>query len=408
MRVGWGFPHLANPIYGANAVGGGKTFRPTSIPNCVLWVRGDLGVTLNDMVIAAPNDLTGGSWGKLDAACTINNILAPDGTTTASFLRELATTNFHDTNTIGTNFVASVPITHTIYLKQNGRNWARLSGNGAGINDGASFNLATGVVGTIGSQVASATITAVSGGGGGWYRLTITINAPTNGNIWVELENGDNVLSYTGDGASGVYVWGANSSQPKVSAWADQSGNGNHITQGTAANQPLWLPNGLNNKPTLRFDGVNDVLASGAMTLVQPETICMLYKKITTAGPGTADIIYDGAAFGSMLLRSDNSPQTIIQDGVGFAAASERGLGSFVYATDVFNGASSTISSNGTQLATGNAGNALNANGFVLGAGATPVRWANIEVAEVIIYNRTLTAAEQALIDAYRKTRFAL
>ncbi|MFM5937978.1 MAG: hypothetical protein ACKOQR_06925 [Dolichospermum sp.] len=40
-----------------------------------------------------------------------------------------------------------------------------------------------------------------------------------------------------------------------VSQWRDKSGNGRHISQGTAANQPTYTANGLNGKPVLTFDG---------------------------------------------------------------------------------------------------------------------------------------------------------
>lgn len=43
-----------------------------------------------------------------------------------------------------------------------------------------------------------------------------------------------------------------------VSQWDDKSGNGNHATQGIAADQPLLVMNELNNHPILRFDGVSE------------------------------------------------------------------------------------------------------------------------------------------------------
>lgn len=43
-----------------------------------------------------------------------------------------------------------------------------------------------------------------------------------------------------------------------VSTWTDKSGLGNHATQGTLDRQPLFAVNGLNGRPSMRFDGIND------------------------------------------------------------------------------------------------------------------------------------------------------
>lgn len=43
-----------------------------------------------------------------------------------------------------------------------------------------------------------------------------------------------------------------------VSQWKDKSGNGRHVAQATAANQPTYASTGLLNKPTLRFNTPTD------------------------------------------------------------------------------------------------------------------------------------------------------
>jgi hypothetical protein len=45
-----------------------------------------------------------------------------------------------------------------------------------------------------------------------------------------------------------------------VSQWNDKSGNSRHVSQATAGQQPTWNATGLNSKPTLVFDGSNDIL----------------------------------------------------------------------------------------------------------------------------------------------------
>ena len=47
-----------------------------------------------------------------------------------------------------------------------------------------------------------------------------------------------------------------------VSQWADQSGNGVHLSQNTATAQPLWVANGFNGEPTVSFNGSSDILTS--------------------------------------------------------------------------------------------------------------------------------------------------
>src|SRR6266568_1754223 len=46
----------------------------------------------------------------------------------------------------------------------------------------------------------------------------------------------------------------------KVTAWQDQSGNGNNASQTTADMSPLLVNDAINGKPVLRFDGVDDFL----------------------------------------------------------------------------------------------------------------------------------------------------
>lgn len=46
-----------------------------------------------------------------------------------------------------------------------------------------------------------------------------------------------------------------------VSQWGDRSGNDNHAVQNVAARRPSFVRDGLNGKPVMRFDGVDDYLA---------------------------------------------------------------------------------------------------------------------------------------------------
>jgi fibronectin type 3 domain-containing protein len=52
-----------------------------------------------------------------------------------------------------------------------------------------------------------------------------------------------------------------------VSLWADQSGNGNHATQPTGVNQPQWVPGMIGDRPVVRFNGTNSYLSLPGSTM---------------------------------------------------------------------------------------------------------------------------------------------
>ena len=98
------------------------------------------------------------------------------------------------------------PVTVSIYLKAAERTWCRIADGGV-TNSSAFVNLATGQFGTIGSGVTRSSIVAA---GNGWYRVSITgVLVGSLSQLLVDLATGDNAATYTGDGNSGVYIYGA-------------------------------------------------------------------------------------------------------------------------------------------------------------------------------------------------------
>lgn len=59
----------------------------------------------------------------------------------------------------------------------------------------------------------------------------------------------------------GITLVGSN-----VSQWADQSGVGAHLSQGTAGARPLYVASALAGRPVIRFDGTDDWLATSGGT----------------------------------------------------------------------------------------------------------------------------------------------
>ena len=141
-----------------------------------------------------------------------NAEVAPDGTTTADKIVESTATTQHfvTQSYLGTNQT----LTFSIYLKAAGRTRVSLQiSNNATGTASCLFNLSTGTAGTPanGGDFTS-TSASISPAGNGWYRCVITTTkGAVNSNAFpgVIIANDAGVLIYTGDGTSGIYLWGA-------------------------------------------------------------------------------------------------------------------------------------------------------------------------------------------------------
>lgn len=145
-------------------------------------------------------------WVKTGSTVAANSISAPDGLTTADFLRESASLSLHMVTV--PSIATAGATTLSVYAKAGTRSYVALGFEGLGSpgNDNASFDLNTGTVNTVQSN-ATASITNV---GGGWYRCSVTATLTNLSDIVILVSlDGSPVPTYTGDGVSGIYIWGA-------------------------------------------------------------------------------------------------------------------------------------------------------------------------------------------------------
>ncbi len=145
------------------------------------------------------------TWTKTRATASADSTTAPDGTATAdSLIEDNTATSTH----LATQAITITTTTYawSIYAKANGRTWIAIDAN-----DGTArltyFQLSG--AGAVGTNAAgnTSTITPLDNG---WYRCTVERTAAaTGGGITVFLATADATNSYSGDAASGVYLWGA-------------------------------------------------------------------------------------------------------------------------------------------------------------------------------------------------------
>lgn len=184
-----------------------------------------------------------------------------------------------------------------------------------------------------------------------------------------------------------------------ASQWIDQSGQNNHLNQGTGANQPSIPGDG-----TLLFDGVLQFMGTGVFTLNQPCTVYLRAKLPTT--PTTFAYLTDGQVGGggnrcAILFNNSLVPGL---DAGSFAVGSPAlTLNTYSSLAGVFNGASSVIQVDGTSFTTANIG-AANPTGFTVGGSGGTTFPLNCRVAEIIVYNVAHDATTRAAVIAYLNT----
>jgi hypothetical protein len=150
------------------------------------------------------------SWIGLGITTTADTSAAPDGTTTADSINELATTEAHR---CAQNVTLIVGQTYTVsvFVKPlNGREF-QISFGASDVsgNPRANFNLTSGILGDVGSGL-TATITASTNG---FYRCTTTFVAADSALsvsfCAITTATAARQESYAGDVTKGIILWGA-------------------------------------------------------------------------------------------------------------------------------------------------------------------------------------------------------
>lgn len=154
------------------------------------------------------------AWTKSNSTITADVTAAPDGLMTADKLVEdtAATIGHYVTPSSPGALALGQVVTYSAYAKAAERTFLQLILTGVGpaaSNLVAGFDLTTGTAGTPSAGSTSSIVAA----GNGWYRCSITVpvataNTPTR-QIRISLNSSSTPSSYTGDGTSGIFIWGA-------------------------------------------------------------------------------------------------------------------------------------------------------------------------------------------------------
>ena len=152
-------------------------------------------------------DFSNAAWTKGNSTITADLAIAPDGTTTADFILPNATLGSHSVSEAVAP-ASGVAYTVSAYFKAGGYNFSSLQITFGGLNAYCSYNLSTGALTGV---AGGGGVGAITSAGNGWYRcsLTATTISTTGNPILLRAENDGTLGNWSGNGYSGIYIWGA-------------------------------------------------------------------------------------------------------------------------------------------------------------------------------------------------------
>ena len=244
---------------------------------------------------------------------------------------------------------------------------------------------------------------------------------------WTPLDLGSSLaVWFDADDRSSIALNGS-----AVSQWYDKSGNGRHVSQAAASQQPAYGANTLNGRPVIRFDGVNDTLqrATARLNGLSFVSIFAVLRYITATNEDM--VVGIGSAGSTASIRAMYRGATSSSTTQGFSGWN-RDVFSSAYSVDVAGGfhifavwnvalASPNnvfISRDGLSDAYSSAGtfgggtaNTLAATADGLGIGelvGSTTRYTNADYAEVVILSTAISQNDRLLLEGYLAWKWGL
>jgi hypothetical protein len=232
------------------------------------------------------------SWVKINASASANATTAPDGLTTADKIVENTAANVvHIAANETASVVSGTAYTLSVFLKAAERSWVFVLGSGTPFGtNGFYVNLATGALGSVTGTPSNVTVQARANG---WYRVSMTLTAGSSGSAGLQVRpaTGDGGQSYTGDGASGLFLWGA---QLEAGSFPTS-----YIpTTGTAATRTASLA-----------DVINQAIANNIRTLF------LEFRSPASGTRGVVSLNDNTANERAAVITSGTDPRLVVHDG---------------------------------------------------------------------------------------------
>jgi hypothetical protein len=230
-------------------------------------------------LLAYTEEFDNAAWSKSGAVVVANSVISPDGATTADSLAATAVASSHFILYNPGTFLAfsANSVAFSFYAKANGESVFAIREQSVTGAQAAYTLTGEGSTFAVTAGSADATTAGITNVGDGWYRCSLQISK-TGATTWKDfrlfvIDSGYlsgvlNTYTWTGDGTSGIYIWGAQldlgstaTEYQKITTGINGEWTpGTHSTQATSAARPIFgrVPvGGRRNLLTFSEDGIS-------------------------------------------------------------------------------------------------------------------------------------------------------
>ena len=192
------------------------------------------------------------AWVKTRTTIVANAVVAPDGTTTADTLVEDSSATTTHTVQQTPSFESGTTYAFSVFCKADTRSYIQIIFPSLAFGSilRTWFDVGSGTIGTTGAGCTA----FIHNVGGGWYRCVVicTATASAAASVFIALASGNGVANYTGDGTSGLHIWGANMrAEDRVTSYVQvgaspvvRAADVGLITNGNALADQCWIVKG--------------------------------------------------------------------------------------------------------------------------------------------------------------------
>ncbi|NKR75863.1 hypothetical protein GS492_24965 [Rhodococcus hoagii] len=192
-----------------------------------------------------------------------------------------------------------------------------------------------------------------------------------------------------------------------VAQWDDLSGHGRHMLQSAPAAQPTLRATAMNGRPSIQFDGTADHMRAAIDSYTGTWTVYAV-GQWTAATLASSQWMLDG-------LSLDNAGTRLgfYRSSVGFATSRGSNLVSpsadnLTHRHKLVYAGTSTITTDGTQIASGGTGTNMEISSLLVGGRGTLANWFAGHVGELVYVQGTVTPEDDARMTAYLQARWGV